>query len=288
MAVLQRASASASASSSAKGEGNGIAVQRGNPSAATENAGDQFLNEPGGGNDETGGNDDELSLTNLMPAVAVSTLVSVASYYSCESVEMAEDILVCTVRTFLQLSLLAALLSPLFRFVENQTKLSLASSSSGSKYSKSPGTDVWRRTSAPLLVLAYVFCFMLPLAAYEASGRTKLTLRPTTPPNKNVVLPIVMSSLFLAVSTMGAVAIFAIIRPTPWYSPRHVIPLCGMIFNNALSGVSLGLDALFAELRTKRETIELSESGMRRVFPFVLLHRRPDTTFPHLFASFAQ
>ena len=56
----------------------------------------------------------------------------------------------------------------------------------------------------------------------------------------------------------GAVAIFAIVKPKPWYSPRHVIPLCGMLFNNALSAISLALDILFTELQSKqRETIEL-------------------------------
>ena len=187
------------------------------------------------------GANDELSLRNLLPAILVSTFVSVGSYYSCGSVDLAEDVLVCTIRTFVQLSLLAALLSPLFRFVDDQQKTSGA-------------------ISAPILVLAYVFCFMLPLAAYEASSRSKLTLRPTDHsfPINNIVLLIVMFSLFMAVLTMGSTAIFAIIRPTPLYSPRHVRPLCGMLFNNALSAISLALDILFTELQSKqRETIEL-------------------------------
>lgn len=105
---------------------------------------------------------------------------------------------------------------------------------------------------------------MLPLAAYEASSRSKLTLcRPmnSTLLENNIVLAIVLLSLFTAVSIMGAVAVFAIVKPTPWYNPRHLIPLCGMLFNNALSSVSLALDLLFSELQTKqRDYIELMVS----------------------------
>ncbi len=111
------------------------------------------------------------------------------------------------------------------------------------------------------MVLAYVLCFMLPLAAYEASSRSKLTLRPAINNESsadNTVFLIVITALFTSVSTMAIVAIFLIIKPTPRYSPRHVIPLCGMLFNNSLSGISLALDILFTELQSKhRESIEL-------------------------------
>lgn len=194
--------------------------------------------------------DDELSMNSLIPAIIVSSLVSVGSYYSCDySIDMMEDVLVATLRTVLQLSLLAAMLSPLFKFVEKNTTTNYTSSSS---------------VSAPFMVLGYVFLFMLPLAAFEASSRSKLTLRPIPMETSShlledkIVLLIVMFSLFTAVSIMGAVAIFAIVKPKPWYNPRHVIPLCGMLFNNALSAISLALDILFTELQSKqRETIEL-------------------------------
>ena len=159
--------------------------------------------------------DDELSMNSLIPAIIVSSLVSVGSYYSCDySIDMMEDVLVATLRTVLQLSLLAAMLSPLFKFVEKNTTTNNTSSSSSSS------------VSAPFMVLGYVFLFMLPLAAFEASSRSKLTLL-----NDKIVLLIVMFSLFTAVSIMGAVAIFAIVKPKPWYNPRHVIPLCGICYS---------------------------------------------------------
>ena len=142
-----------------------------------------------------GQQDDELSMNSLIPAIIVSSLVSVGSYYSCDySIDMMEDVLVATLRTVLQLSLLAAMLSPLFKLVEKNTTTSNTSSSSS--------------VSAPFMVLGYVFLFMLPLAAFEASSRSKLSLRPISMetssalPNDKIVLLIVMFSLFTAVSIM--------------------------------------------------------------------------------------
>ena len=191
--------------------------------------------------------EDDLSFLSLIPAIIICTLVSIASYFSCESIDLAEDIIVATIRTFVQLSLLAALLSPLFRIVENHHH----NSTTGGRQ------HISSRYSAPIMVLAYVMCFMLPLAAYEASSRSKLTLRPTVDNNNsnsnNTVFLIVITALFIAVSTMATIAIFIIIKPTPLYSPRHVIPLCGMLFNNSLSSISLALDILFTELQSKHD-----------------------------------
>ncbi|KAL7490626.1 hypothetical protein ACHAWT_000182 [Skeletonema menzelii] len=195
---------------------------------------------------------DDLSLVSLIPAIIVCTFVSVAAYASSESINLAEDIIVATIRTFVQLSLLAALLSPLFRFVENHHN---------NVSKEATGSHILSRYSAPIMVLAYVLCFMLPLASYEASSRSKLTLRPaidSESSSNNTVFFIVITALFTSVSTMAFVAIFLIIKPTPRYSPRHVIPLCGMLFNNSLSSISLALDILFSELQSKhRESIEL-------------------------------
>ena len=194
----------------------------------------------------------DLTLSSLIPAVIICTLVSISSYINCDSITLAEDVIVATIRTFVQLSLLAALLSPLFRFVENHQN--------ASKAANNGSNNILQRFSAQIVVLGYVLCFMLPLAAYEASSRSKLTLRPTIDGNtsKNTVFLIILAALFTSVSTMAIVAIFIIIKPNPRYSPRHVIPLCGMLFNNSLTSISLALDVLFTELQSKhRESIEL-------------------------------
>ncbi len=53
-----------------------------------------------------------------------------------------------------------------------------------------------------------------------------------------------------------AVALFGIVRVRPWYDPQYAIPLLGMILGNTLTGISLGLDRLTEELRTRRDQVE--------------------------------
>ena len=179
--------------------------------------------------------DDDLSFKRLLPAVGVSTLVASGTYFAADE-EFAFDIVECTLRTFVQLSALAAVLGQVMDFAERK------------KHSSS--------LAAPLLVVGYIFCFMLPLAAWEASSRSKLTLR--LPGDERIVLKIVAGSLAIAVALVGSIALLGIVRPTPRYSPRHAIPICGMLFNNSLSGISLALAVLFADLESKqRDAIEL-------------------------------
>lgn len=55
---------------------------------------------------------------------------------------------------------------------------------------------------------------------------------------------------------MMSLALFAIIRVEPWYSPQYAIPLLGMILGNTLNGISLGLDRLGSELSARRYQVE--------------------------------
>jgi putative ABC transport system permease protein len=42
----------------------------------------------------------------------------------------------------------------------------------------------------------------------------------------------------------------------PWYDPRYLIPLAGMVIGNSMTGASLAAERLSAELRERREEIE--------------------------------
>ena len=53
-----------------------------------------------------------------------------------------------------------------------------------------------------------------------------------------------------------AIALAAIIRVSPWYDAKYVIPLLGMILGNTLSGISLGLDRFGEELASQRGQVE--------------------------------
>ncbi len=57
----------------------------------------------------------------------------------------------------------------------------------------------------------------------------------------------------------GVVTIFALttqVRPDPWYDPRYLLPLLGMVLGNTMTGISLGLHALTSGAAGQRAGIE--------------------------------
>jgi putative ABC transport system permease protein len=53
-----------------------------------------------------------------------------------------------------------------------------------------------------------------------------------------------------------AVALFAVVRPEPWYLAQYAIPLLGMLLHNTLNGISLGMDRFSSELAGRRTEVE--------------------------------
>jgi len=49
-----------------------------------------------------------------------------------------------------------------------------------------------------------------------------------------------------------------VIGLTPWYDPRYLIPLTGMIVGNSMTGASLAAERLAAEIKERRHEIETS------------------------------
>jgi putative ABC transport system permease protein len=48
-----------------------------------------------------------------------------------------------------------------------------------------------------------------------------------------------------------------IIRVTPWYDARYIIPLLGMVLGNALTGIALSLDQVLEQFKGKQALIEM-------------------------------
>lgn len=97
-----------------------------------------------------------------------------------------------------------------------------------------------------LVLLA--FAFMLVVAAWTAFRRV----------SKGVPGAFRIALLSLAVGSLitCAVVAWAVVRVDPWYDPRYLIPLYGMILGNAMTGVSLALDRLAGEVARRRDEIE--------------------------------
>lgn len=127
------------------------------------------------------------------------------------------DLTVATARTFVQLSLVGYFLVYLF---------------------------AWDRPELVLLTLVV----MLAAAAWIAVGRLKQPL-----PNAHW-----MAVAALAVGSAVTLAFVTqvVIQVDPWYDPRYLIPIGGMILGNAMTGAALAGDRFQGELRSRVEEVE--------------------------------
>ena len=61
----------------------------------------------------------------------------------------------------------------------------------------------------------------------------------------------------LLVGTFATIfAVGGVIGPDPWYAPRYVLPILGMVLGNSLTGIALALDTLTANAWRDRAAVE--------------------------------
>ncbi len=101
------------------------------------------------------------------------------------------------------------------------------------------------RSAAPVLLILLV---MGGFAVQAVAGRVKHKM----PRFYRVV------SLSIMLGCGGATFFFCtlVIGLSPWYDPRYLIPLAGMIIGNSMTGASLAAERLAAEMKERREEIE--------------------------------
>lgn len=79
--------------------------------------------------------------------------------------------------------------------------------------------------------------------------------------------------MLLSAGTITVLSLLTELHPAPWYHPRYVLPLLGMILGNTMTGISLGLDVLTNGLVRERAAVEacLALGGTRHqaVLPVV-------------------
>ncbi|MBX6312243.1 MAG: iron export ABC transporter permease subunit FetB [Isosphaeraceae bacterium] len=64
-------------------------------------------------------------------------------------------------------------------------------------------------------------------------------------------------SIVIGSAIVMAVTLRLALRLEPWYEPRTVVPLLGMVLGNSVSGVALAAERLESELRAERDRVEL-------------------------------
>ncbi len=97
-------------------------------------------------------------------------------------------------------------------------------------------------------LLAVVVAVMLLTASREAVRRSESRFKGLT---LLALASLALSAMFTTIIVTGVV-----VGVEPWYEPRYMIPLLGMILGNGLTGVSLCVDTLLTTLREKRGHIE--------------------------------
>ena len=107
---------------------------------------------------------------------------------------------------------------------------------------------IFAQTSLPLTLL--LACVMVGAAGWEALSRQHRRIAGW------YVYGLGTTTLFVVglMATMFAVA--GVIGPHPWYAPRYVLPLLGMVLGNAMTGMALTLDQMTSAAFRDRGAIE--------------------------------
>ncbi|MAT93171.1 MAG: hypothetical protein CME59_11285 [Halioglobus sp.] len=92
-----------------------------------------------------------------------------------------------------------------------------------------------------LLVLA----IMLLASAWIALG--------TVPERRVKLLGVALVSILCGGGVTLALVTQVVLQLEPWYLPRYMVPLAGMVFANAMTSVSLAVERLFAEMAHARD-----------------------------------
>lgn len=125
------------------------------------------------------------------------------------SLGIERSLAIATVRTFLQLAALGLVLRWVF------------------------GID------SPWLVLGILLVMM------AAAAQTIVARAPDAPKG-------ILGSTLLSMLLTGFIVTFAvtglIVQVEPWYLPRYVIPIAGMVLGNSMNGIALALERTFAEM----------------------------------------
>jgi putative ABC transport system permease protein len=156
-----------------------------------------------------------IGLEQLAIGLVFILLAGLASLH--HALKLEKDLLVGTVRTFVQLFLLGYILLFIFEL----------------------DNAAW--------VLA-IFGFMIVFAAWEIRSRVK---------EKRVAffwpLLVSMAISYVLVSYMVTAIVVGV---TPWWKPQYFIPLGGMVIGNSMNAIAIALERLLGELRKRRLEVE--------------------------------
>lgn len=103
---------------------------------------------------------------------------------------------------------------------------------------------------SPMLVVALA-AIMVLIAGWEAMSRQEHRFV-----NRWQHWGLGTATLLFAGTVGTLYATLGVIGPQPWWTPRVLLPILGMVLGNALTGISLVLDTLTATAKLERASIE--------------------------------
>ncbi|PWK34271.1 ABC transporter permease [Cupriavidus plantarum] len=99
-------------------------------------------------------------------------------------------------------------------------------------------------------ITALTVAVMIAAAAREVGARQERRLAGP------VHVAIGAASVFIPTVLVTVLALTTALQPTPWYDPRHAIPLAGIVLGNVMNAASLTLGATFNAVWHQRAAIE--------------------------------
>ena len=110
------------------------------------------------------------------------------------------------------------------------------------------------------LVLEWVFSLDRPLVVLAVIASMLINAGLAAVRNAPGTFPGVRFVGLAAVTVSGVlvtvVVTEVVIGVEPWYAPRYLIPLMGMVLGNSLTGISLALGRMMQDLRARRDEVE--------------------------------
>ena len=125
------------------------------------------------------------------------------------------------------------------------------------RWAAGSGTAIYAnlRMLAQLLVIGYVLVYVfeagepsivLVVLAVMIVAASWIAIRPLTDRSQRVFLHALVAISASGIAVLALVS-QAVISIDPWFSPRYLIPLAGMIFSGAMNTVSLAAERAYAE-----------------------------------------
>jgi ABC-type iron transport system FetAB permease component len=136
------------------------------------------------------------------------------------SLELEGKLFISSIRCVSQLTLLAAILKPIF---DSETPLYTV-----------------------ILTVVMILFGSLEVSLFK----TRLTF-----PG---LFPLVFACLFITNGTLALLGTAAILQTDPWYKPQELIPTFGMLLGNSCTSTALGLNTLLTHFEKDRDKIEMS------------------------------